>query len=184
MHKRLWFLLAGAVIAVMAYGLVGVGAVFTDRWTATQEIHIGELTVEVSSSTPGAVIDAPSRSILFPDVAIGGSSTPLREGAPDVTYDQFRIRSTGTIPAHLSVRVFVETGPGVEDARFSLVRKGASGPETIQEGLPVSDVVIDGPTAGAAHDEIADAIGLVWHDLTNQSMGGTIRLRLVIDATE
>ncbi len=52
MHKRLWFLLAGAVIAVMAYGLVGVGAVFTDRWTATQEIRIGELTVEVSSSTP------------------------------------------------------------------------------------------------------------------------------------
>lgn len=179
MHKRLLLLLAGVLAAVMAYGLVGVGAVFTDRWTATQEIHIGRMTLRVSSDTPGAQIDPGSQTVTFRNVSIGTSSTPMHDGVPVIEYDHFLIQSVGSIPARMSVKVTVETSGGVEAGRFMLVNDTPSGPHAIH-ALPVSDLVLFDPQAA----DIDGTVGLRWSDLTNDSMGGTITLRLVIDAVE
>lgn len=179
MHKRLLLLLAGVLAAVMAYGLVGVGAVFTDRWTATQEIHIGRMTLKVSSDTPGAQIDPGSQTITFRTVAIDGSSTPERDGVPVIDYDHFLIQSVGSIPARMSVKVSVTTSSGVEAGKFTLVNDTPTGPHDIAS-LPISDRTLFDPQTA----DIDGTVGLRWSGLTNASMGGTITLRLVIDATE
>jgi hypothetical protein len=113
-------------------------------------------------------------------VAIQSSSTPAVEGVPQVSFDQFTIRSIGQIPARMSVTVSVTTSPGVEAGKFQLVRDGGKakkGPEPIQS-LPVTSLLLHGPQTA----DISDAIGLVWTDLGNASMNGTVTLSISIDA--
>jgi hypothetical protein len=180
MRKRISLLLGGALLTVMVYGLVGSGAAFTDRWTGSQDVQIGRLTVTVTSDTPGAIVDAAAKTISFPAVDIRSSSTPLDEGIAQVQYSHFRVASTGSIRARIAVRATVETSSGVEAEKFTLVRDGGTeGPVTIR-ALPVTNLVVDGPQTTV----IDDAIGLVWNDLGNDSMGGTVKLSIAIDASE
>jgi hypothetical protein len=180
MRKRLSLLLGGALAVVLIYGLVGSGAVFTDEWAASQEMNIGRLALTVTSDTPGAEVDSAAQTIIFPAVDIRSSSTPVAEGMPSVEYNHFRIISTGSIPARISVRASVSTSAGVEAQKFVFVRDGGvDGPSRIQS-LPVVDLLIDGPQTTV----IDDAIGLVWRDLSNVSMGGSVRLAIEIEAVE
>ncbi|MFN8619134.1 MAG: hypothetical protein U0869_00125 [Chloroflexota bacterium] len=180
MPKRSILLMISLAVAFSAtVGVVGLKATFTTPASADSEFTFGTLSVSVSSDTRGVLVDSGAKTIKFPSVRISGPSTPEQGGAPVVDYADFTIRSTGTLPAHMTVRISSSASPGVELGKFTLVRDGGSGPVAIAD-LPVTDLLIDGPQTADIHD----AIGLTWHDLTEASMGGSISLTLSINAYE
>jgi hypothetical protein len=143
-------------------------------------MHVGRLTLTVTSDNADAVVETAAKTISFPAVDIRSSSTPLVDGTPRVSYSHFRIASTGSIPARISVTATVRTSTGVEAQKFTLVRDGGTDGPVVVGSLPVTDLVIAGPQSA----DIDEAIGFLWGELTNESMGGSVMLTLTIDAAE
>ncbi len=103
MRKRLAILLALSLTAIMSFGIIGSGAAFLYEGTANQDIQIGSLDFDLSS-TDGAVS---GDSVTCDVLAVNGSSnwTFAPVHACNVT-----LTTTGDISAAISVFAHVDSG--------------------------------------------------------------------------
>ncbi len=86
------------VLASMALGVsligVGVNASFTSAATATDKIQVGQFGVQISSTTPGAVLSGNT-------ITLNGAT--IQSSAAGSQPLEFTITNTGTMPALLHV---------------------------------------------------------------------------------
>jgi hypothetical protein len=143
---------AGALFLVGS----GVTAVLTDQGTATESIRVGEFgfEIEMSSTTPGAVVAPDKHSVTFT--------------APDITSS-----APGTVPF-----TFAVTFHGVGPANIHVTQSNPGAPFTSLLVDPVADVQLDD---GETH---AYDAGLAWPELSNADLGRTLTITYTADATE
>jgi predicted ribosomally synthesized peptide with SipW-like signal peptide len=95
---------AAAALAVggLGLGLIGSGvhAAFTSSGTATENISVGTLSIQMSSTTEGAIVNPDSVTLTTPTIS---SSSP--GDAPL----EFTVTNTGTMPALVTITA---VGPG------------------------------------------------------------------------
>jgi hypothetical protein len=175
LRKRIALLLGIGLTFIMAFGVLGSGAGLTFTGTASQTLTVGQMTIEVTSTTPGAtvVMTATGPQVNCPAFFISTSSSPFPTGGPTCNVT---LNSTGTIaPLNLSV-LMQSTTTGANLGSFQVSPTGLPGmtPKTLSAGLtslgiaspPVFPVSIDLPIAWGW------PAGL--DDLTNSDMGKAV----------
>ncbi|MDP9467685.1 MAG: hypothetical protein M3P32_02935 [Chloroflexota bacterium] len=88
----------------LTLGLLGAGisATFTDSATGTTTVSVGTFNIDLSSSTPGAVVTGGNISLTFPTIqSSAAGSAPL----------VFTVTSTGSIPALIHVTATTPVAP-------------------------------------------------------------------------
>jgi predicted ribosomally synthesized peptide with SipW-like signal peptide len=151
---------AGLLIAFgLMVGLIGsgVGASFTDQASAVANIQVGTFAIQITSSTPGAVVDG----------TVGGYTKTVTLTCPTIQSSaagscplQFTITNEGSMPANITVAV--STAPAA--------------PFTDILG-PVTPFVL----AAGGHQDFA--AGLQWPALDNSALGMATSITYTITAT-
>lgn len=88
----------------LTLGLLGAGisATFTDSATANMSVSVGTFNIDLSSSTPGAVVNGGNVSFTVPSLQSSAAGS-----APFV----FTVTSTGSIPALIHVTATTPAAP-------------------------------------------------------------------------
>jgi hypothetical protein len=104
-RKRIAFLLGIGLTFVMAFGVIGSGATFTATTSASQTLTVGQMTIVLSSTTPGATFVGDV--LVCPAVAI------ITASGLDPVGCNFSIASTGSIaPAQVNVNMTASVDGG------------------------------------------------------------------------
>jgi len=88
-RKPIVFLLGIGLTFVMAYGVIGSGATFTASAGVSQTLTVGQMTLQLSSTTPNAYFDG--ATLVCPAIAITTAS------GLDPVGCNFKVESTGSI---------------------------------------------------------------------------------------
>jgi hypothetical protein len=95
MRKRIALLLGIGLTFVMAFGVIGSGATFTASAGVSQTLTVGQMTLQLSSTTPGATFNG--NDLVCPTVVITTAS------GLDPVGCNFKVESTGNItPAQVN----------------------------------------------------------------------------------
>ena len=136
----------------LTVGLIGggVGAVFQDSVTATENINVGTFSCKIVAATPGAASDgiaADGKSLTF-------TAPTIMSSAPGSAPFTFTVENTGSIPDVLTVT----TSPDPLSAPFSII------------GAPFGSVPL---ATGATHTY---STGVSWTELGTGNLGqhGTV----------
>jgi hypothetical protein len=120
MRKRVTILLALALGAVLAFGIIGTGAEFVFNGSASQTINVGSLQLELDSDTPGATVSG--NTVTCPAILVTQSSSSF-SGGPVCN---IKVRSIGTVPA-LNLSVFMSAATdGAHLDRFAVSATGVT----------------------------------------------------------
>lgn len=152
--RRFATLLATAGLSLTLIG-AGLNATFTDSGSVGQQVTVGTFGIDLSSTTPGAVVSPDGTSITFTAPTIlssAASSAPL----------SFTVTSTGSIPAVIQISQSALAAPW-----SSLLVE------------PVADVTLSG--VGQSHTYNA---GLAWSELFPEHLGTMVSITYTIDAIE
>jgi hypothetical protein len=137
------------VTTLVALGLTlglfgaGISATFTDSATADMSVTVGTFNIDLSTSTPGAVVNGGNISFTVPT---------LQSSAPGSVPFAFTVTSTGSIPALIHVTATTPTAPFTDMlgtvADFTLTQgqshvfdAGLSWPELVNDDLGKSATV-------------------------------------------
>jgi len=156
--------IAGLLAAFgLTVGLIGggVGAVFQDQVTATENISVGKVACEITSASPAGpnmVISTTGKSVTYTPPIIT-SSAPNATG---LKFD-FTVKNTGTIPANFTV-----DSPGTGGSPFATYTPAASGPNPVAPGASIS-------YTGA---------GVTWGDLSAFAGTGPYSFTWKVDCVE
>ena len=117
MRKRFAILLGLSMTFVLAYGVIGSGATFTATASASQTINVGQMTLVLSSTTPGAT--------FVGDVLVCPALTIITASGLDPVGCNFKIASTGSItPAQVNVKMSASIDGGT---KFGIAPTGIFG---------------------------------------------------------
>jgi len=120
-RKRIALLLGICLTFVMAYGVLGSGATFTATAAATQTLTVGNMTLQLSSSTVGSYFDG--STLVCPSFTVVTASGPGTTGQPGPQCN-LKIESTGSIvPAEVDVKMSAATN-GTHLSRYGLFPTG------------------------------------------------------------
>ncbi len=193
MRKRLAILLGLSLTAIMTFGVIGSGAQFLYEGKATQDIQIGSLAFDLSS-TDGAVS---GNSVTCDVLAVNSSSnwTFAPVHACNVT-----LTTTGNIPAAISVFAHVDSETTLAASSLdSFVLYSNATPSWLSGGAPkplnTANVdpawgfglgVVNSPTMG---NSVSFDFGYDWgesagtDDLVNTDMGKMIKVTFTFSAS-
>lgn len=181
MRTRKWA--ASLAVTALALGLIGAGvaATFTDAATATQQIGVGYMSIELRSSTPGATLSADGKSLTCPTVTVvkSMSSTP---GSGQLGCN-IQIISTGAITPG-RVNLSATTVGNIDLSKFWIDHSpwapnwntGGSGGLF---GLPLNGGIDFATSFPAQADEFVS-----WANLTQVDMGTSATVTYTIEAVE
>jgi hypothetical protein len=176
MRKFLAGVLGLSLAAMLIYGAIGTGATFNFTGTATQQINVGTLAVDISSTTPGAVVDNTAKTVTCPVLPVMVSSQFSPTGACNVT-----LTNVGSI-APLNLSVFMQSTtnlPAGDISNFAVMPTGLPGAPAV---TPLSTAfTVVGPTVVSPSFPMSMNFAYVWgygapaySDLTNADMGKTV----------
>lgn len=121
MRKRIALLLGISLTFVMAYGVLGSGATFTATAAASQTLTVGQMTLKLSSSTPGAGFDG--NTLVCPTFVVLTASGPGTTGGVGPQCN-LKVESIGQItPAQVNVLMTAATN-GSHLSRYGLFPTG------------------------------------------------------------
>jgi hypothetical protein len=173
-RKRISIILGLALTAIMAYGVVGSGASFTDTGAVYQDVTFGAMQLRISSTTEGAVISGDGKTLVCPDLEVTNSDLSFYPSAC-----KFRIESVGGVVARLiTVHATTSSSDGLENSKIILATLNDS---TRHLNPPMSDYLL---ITSAERSPIEDGVFFMFSDLTNASAGGSLSLVLTINAVE
>ena len=138
-----------AGLAIAGFGLsllgAGVGAVFTDSGSATENINVGTFGISVSSTTAGAVVVNGGNGVH----TVTYSAPTIQSSAAGSAPLNFTVTSTGSASATVNVSCVMSGDPTFTDLF------GAQAPVTLA-------------TSGSSHTYTG---GISWPVLTNADLG-------------
>lgn len=124
--------IAGLLAAFgLTLGLIGggVGAVFTDTLTATENINVGTFACVINDATPGAIIAGDRKSVSYTAPTINSSAAG---NAPFF----FEVSNAGSIAANLTVSTSPVSAPfSIIGAPFAAVPLPVAGTHTYNTGV-------------------------------------------------
>lgn len=101
MRKRISILLGIGLTFVLAYGVIGSGATFTATASASQTLTVGQLTLRISSTTPGSTFVGDT--LVCPAFTVVTASGPGTTGGVGPACN-IKIESIGNIaPSQVNV---------------------------------------------------------------------------------
>ena len=167
MRAKLALLLTIMLAAVMAYGVVGSGAMFTSSVSAATTVTVGSMTLVLATDNGSVNQDG---SVTCPAVAV---TTATGVGATcDVTISV----AGGIVPSVVTITPH-QSGAAEPDKFTVFNAAGASFPVSSGHFVYI-------PTAPGQSLPLAEHFHVAWADLGNASMGNAITVTLSIDAQQ
>lgn len=146
----------------LAAGLIGggVGAVWQDQVTATENISVGAISCEITSASPAGpnmVIGLDKKTVTYTPPTITNSAA----NATGLKFD-FTVKNTGTIPANFTV-----DSPNTQGSQFATFAPAASGANPVAAGASI----------------VYTGAGVNWGDLTSEQ-GNSYSFTWKVNCTE
>ena len=189
MRKRIALLLGIGLTFVMAFGVIGSGALFTTSAGVSQTLTVGQMTLEINSSTPGAYFDG--ATLVCPPFTVVTSSGPNTTGGTGPACD-ISVKSTGSItPSQVNV-LMTATTDGTHLDRYGLFPSGfPTGPGhtegaffTLKTDQQQIGHLFGFELPGLVHLPLDSGLSVGNSELDNADMGTTVHVSYSFEAQQ
>lgn len=175
--RKLAALFAVAALAVTLVG-AGVSATFTDQAVATQDINVGNMSLMLASSTPGAAVSPDGKTLTCPAVWVTKSHG-------DVSCNVYIYTVGNIVPDHVALKLGVTTN-GAALSKFWVAPFFNATPGAWDMGYDGSTWTLDtsnGQTIGVASSFPTDVTNWIsWLNLTNSDYNKWVTVTYTLDA--